>query len=257
VKNAKPPRLGVQLYCLRDDCAKDLAGTIGKAAEMGYDGVEFAGYFGHPAREIRKMLSDSGIAVAGTHIPFETLLGDELMKTVDFNLETGNSLLIVPGLREEHRSSLDAWKRTAGTLNDIASKIAGQGLRLGYHNHTVEFAKMDGQVPYELLFSLTRPEFLMQLDLGLAEEAGMDAVGLLKRYPGRGYSIHAKEYSRTKPDAYIGEGDVRWGEIIRTCAEVSGTEWYIVEYEMQKGDAFENLRTCLENFRRLFRAEST
>jgi sugar phosphate isomerase/epimerase len=166
----------------------------------------------------------------------------------------GNSLLIVPGLKEEHRSSIQAWKRTAGLFNDIASKIKKHGLRVGYHHHTVEFVKMDGQVPFELFLDLTTPEVLLQLDTGLAEEAGADAVALLKKHPGRGLTIHAKEYSRTRPDAFIGEGDVKWAEILRTCAAVSGTEWYILEYERPKGVAVENVRICLENFRRILKA---
>ncbi len=73
--------IALQLYSIREDCAKDLSGCLKAVAKMGYEGVDFAGYYGYDAKEIRKMLDDNGLKVAGAHIGLETLLGDELKKT--------------------------------------------------------------------------------------------------------------------------------------------------------------------------------
>jgi len=97
--------IALQLYSVREECAKDLVGTIKAVAEMGYEGVEFAGYYGRDAKELRGILDDFRLKVAGTHIGINTLLGDELEKTVEFNSILGNKFLIVPGLPEEYRNS--------------------------------------------------------------------------------------------------------------------------------------------------------
>ena len=83
---------------------------------MGYEGVDFAGYYGYDAPTIRAMLDDLGLKVAGCHTGIQTLLGDELPETVEFNRILGNKYLIVPGLPEAYRNSRDAWLKTAGTL---------------------------------------------------------------------------------------------------------------------------------------------
>src|SRR6476661_1054071 len=104
--------IAVQIYSVRQIAEKDLAGVLAQIAKLGYQGVEFAGYYGHGAPAIRKMLDDTGLKAAGTHIPLETLLGDNLPKTTEFNRTIGNKNLIVPGLAPKYHSSIAAWKDT-------------------------------------------------------------------------------------------------------------------------------------------------
>ena len=115
--------IGVQLYSVREDCARDLPGTLEAIAKMGYDGVEFAGYYDHSAADLRKLLDDNGLKCCGTHIPLDTLLGEALEATVEFNKTLGNRYLVVPWIPEERRDSLAAWKATAGVFNEIAEKL--------------------------------------------------------------------------------------------------------------------------------------
>jgi sugar phosphate isomerase/epimerase len=244
-------RIGLQLYCLRDACAADFEAAVASAGRMGYQGVEFAGYFGRSAAAIRKLLADNGLAAAGSHVPFESLLGDELDRSIGFHLEAGIPLLVVPGLQERHRANLDAWKRTADEFNRIAERLAPHGLRLGYHNHTIELVQMDGKIPLEWFFSLTRAEVVTQIDTGLVVEAGADPLAFLNRFPGRGRSLHVKEWSSRDPDAYLGDGEVPWTRFLSACRQTGVPEWFIVEYERPRGEPAENVRICLENFRRL------
>ena len=87
--------IGVQLYSVREDCARDLPGTLAAVAEMGYDGVEFAGYYGYSAEDLRRMLDANGLQCCGTHTGLNTLLGDALKTTVEFNQVLGNRYLVV------------------------------------------------------------------------------------------------------------------------------------------------------------------
>src|SRR5438132_5931756 len=120
--------IGLQLYSVRDDCAKDLQGTIAAVGRMGYAGVEFAGYYGHTAQDLRKMLDDKGLRCCGTHTSLDTLLGDALPATVEFNQALGNRFLIVPGLSEERRKSREAWLETARLMNGISERLEPFGM---------------------------------------------------------------------------------------------------------------------------------
>jgi sugar phosphate isomerase/epimerase len=238
--------IALQLYSIRHDCERDLPGTLKAVAEMGYEGVEFAGYYGRSATELRAMLDELGLAVAGTHIRIETLMGDQLAETVAFNRALGNKYLIVPGLAESYRSSRQAWLDTAGLFNQIAAGLAPEGMYTGYHNHHIEFSPMDGELPWDTFFGNTDPAVVMQIDLGNALHGGGDPIPYVARYPGRARTVHLKEYSASNPKALIGEGDVDWGQMFRLCETQGNTEWYIVEQESYAYEPLECVDRCLQ-----------
>ncbi|MHC5057757.1 MAG: sugar phosphate isomerase/epimerase family protein [Planctomycetota bacterium] len=241
--------MALQLYSVRYNCETDLEGVLERVARMGYVGVEFAGYYGRSAEALKTLLDRYGLAVAGTHIRIDALLGEEFQKTVEFNKTIGNRFLIVPGLPEEYRNSADAWRRTADVFNFIAERAAAVDMRVGYHNHTVEFQPMDGELPWDIFFSRAKPEVVMQLDTGNALHGGADPVPFVERYPGRATTVHLKEHSATNDKALIGEGDVRWDDIFRLCETVGGTEWYIVEQESYAFPPMECVAKCREALR--------
>jgi len=220
--------IALQLYSVREDCERDLSGTLAAVAKMGYEGVEFAGYYGRSARELRAMVDDLGLAVVGTHIGLDTLLGDQLQETVAFNRELGNRFLIVPGLPPERRSSRQAWLETARIFGQIAAELDQEGMFVGYHNHHIEFQPLDGELPWDTFFGNTPPEVVMQLDTGNALHGGVDPVPFLTRYPGRALTVHLKAYSAANPQALIGDDEVPWQKVFDLCETKGGTQWYIV-----------------------------
>lgn len=243
--------VGLQLYSVREDCQRDLPGTIAAVGKMGYDGVEFAGYYDRSAEELRKMLDDNGLVCCGTHTGLETLLGDNLAKTIEFNKTLGNNHLIVPGFAEKYRSSHQAWLDTAKLFNELAEKVRPHGMRVGYHNHGVEFTAMDGELPWDTFFSNTRKDVIMQLDIGNAMSAGADPIPYLYRYPERAITVHIKEFSKTNNKALLGEGDVPWKAFFALCKAVGNTQWYIVEYEIPGTPPLEAVKGCLQNLRKM------
>jgi len=248
--------VALQLYSVRDDCARNLPGTLKAVAKMGYDGVEFAGYYDRSADELRKMLDDLGLKVAGTHIGIDTLLGDELKKTVKFNKTIGNHYLIVPWLPDQYRNSKDAWLRTARLMNDIAKRVKPEGMRVGYHNHVVEFQPIDGEMPWDIFFGATVPDVVMQLDTGNAMHGKVSPEGVLeivKRYPGRAATVHLKEFSSKDEKALIGEGEMKWNQFFKLCGTVGGTEWYIVEQESYAYQPLECAKLCIESLRKMLK----
>jgi sugar phosphate isomerase/epimerase len=246
--------VALQLYSVREDCARDLPGTLKAVANMGYDGVEFAGYYDRSAEELRKLVDDLGLQVAGTHIGIDTLLGDELEKTVEFNRILGNRFLVVPALPEERRNSKAAWLETARLMNEIAEKVKADGMLVGYHNHAIEFQPVDGDLPWDVFFGATVPDVVMQLDTGNAMYGGVSSDGILEileRYPGRAVTVHLKEFSSTDEKALIGEGDTRWRDFFSLCETVGGTEWYIVEQESYAYPPLECVERCIDNLREM------
>jgi sugar phosphate isomerase/epimerase len=249
---AKIP-VGVQLYSVRDDCARDLPGTLKAIAKMGYAGVEFAGYYNVPAKELRKMLDDLGLKCSGTHIQLDSLLGDAFERSVAYNLELGNSYLIVPGLAPERRSSRAAWLETAALFNQLAQQLAVHGLRTGYHNHSEEFGLLEGEVGFDtgfdLFFGYTQKEVIMQLDIGHVVHGGADPLACLKRYPGRAATLHLQEYSAENDMALLGEGDVPLQSILDWCVKDGSVEWFIVEQEHYPVPPLEAVAKCLDTLR--------
>lgn len=241
--------IGLQLYSVRHECEEDLAAVLDAVAKMGYEGVEFAGYHDRTAEELGKMLAARGLLCCGTHTRLDTLLGDELAATVAFNKTFGNKYLIVPGLAEERRNSRWAWLETAAIFNDLAEKVAPEGMQVGYHNHHIEFTEMDGELPWDTFFGNTAPEVIMQFDTGNAARGGGDASTYLRKYPGRATTVHLKAYSAANPNAVIGEDDLPWAHILELCAGVGGTEWYIVEYEVKDVPPLDAVEKCLKALR--------
>jgi sugar phosphate isomerase/epimerase len=245
--------MGLQLYSVRHECARDLRGTLKAIAEMGYDGVEFAGYYGHSAKDLRALLDEYKLKCCGTHTGFDTLQDDELPLTIAFNQTLGNRYLIVPWLADKYRDSSAAWLETAQEFNRIAEKLKPHDMLTGYHNHHIEFQPIAGGVPFDLLFGNTMPEVVMQTDLGNALMGGGDPIACLRRYPGRSTTIHLKEYSSTNEAALIGEGEVDWPAVFNLCETTGGTQWYIVEYEHEKIPPLEAVARCRENLRKMGR----
>ncbi len=244
--------IGLQLYAVRDACAQDFPGTLSAVADMGYAGVEFAGYYGRTAEELRALLDARGLQCFGTHTRLEWLQGDELDRTAEFNRTLGSPAVIVPILPEEMRQSRAGWQEAARLLDEIAGRLQPYGLRAGYHNHRYEFEPVEGQLPWDMIFGAQAAEgrsLIMQLDVGHALEAGADPVAVLQRYPGRAASVHLAEHSSRDPLALLGEGEVPWREVLAACAGVGGTQWYIIEQERYRYAQLECARRCLENLR--------
>ena len=121
--------VALQLYAVRGDCQEDLAATIRSVAEAGYQGAEPWGYngdsmdwMGCPARDLRRLYDDHGLACCGIHLSTEALLGDNLKRTVEFNRLLGNRFLIV-AMDKQRMVSREGIDELAGILNDVAARL--------------------------------------------------------------------------------------------------------------------------------------
>ena len=126
---------GIQMYSVRDITEKDMPGALRALAEMGYKNVEFAGFFGIPAEEIKKLLDDNGLKVSGTHTGWNEI-AEHFEETVAYHKAIGNTRIIIPGADLTTKAKLDAF---IDMLNEFQPKLAAEGITLGYHNHDHEF----------------------------------------------------------------------------------------------------------------------
>ena len=183
-------RVALQLYSVRG-LMKEREGfrrTLKAVRDIGYEGVEFAGYGGFQSREIKEMLDNLGLGRAGTHIGIESLHPDRIQETIDFNLGYGNRMLTVSWAHEPKgcRDRVGYWKKLAEDLSTAADMARASGCMVGYHNHQHEFRdKVNGVPVFQLLFDNTSPLVRLQADVGHMVSAGVDPVTWLRRYPGR------------------------------------------------------------------------
>ncbi len=238
--------VGVQLYSVREQCKQDLPGTLAAIAQIGYHGVEFAGYHGRTAQELRQMLDDHGLVACGTHTPYETLLADKLAETIEFNRILGNKYLICPWMQGKTRQD---WLTKAEQFNDAVPAAQAAGMWVGYHAHAHDFQQIDGVPAWDLFFGNTRREVIMQLDTSNCAEGGADPVEVLKRYPGRAITIHLKANGGGK-ETVIGEDKVDWPGVFQFCETQGGTEWYIVEHETSQ-DPLDAVKRSFEALRQM------
>ncbi len=251
VEAKKEIPVGLQLWTVRTECAKDFPGTIAKVAKMGYKGVEFAGFFNYSAKDVRKMLDDNGLLCSGSHTAIDLLTNEKLAATMEYNRTIGNKFVIVPYLERKQLNTKADWLAKAKTFNELADKTRSEGVRIGYHSHQGDFLPIDGEAPWDILFGNTSKEVFMQLDTGNAMQGKADPVAVLKKYPGRSLSIHLKEFSATTKKVLIGEGDVKWKDIFEVCETTGGTQWYIIEEESGEYPPLEAAEQSLKNLKKI------
>jgi len=241
-------RKGIQLYSVRHLTRVDLIDAIEKMAKMGYDGVEFAGYFDHSAAELRKVLADLGIEAAGSHIGYD-MFTEHLDELIAYSHELGVVNLVCPGLPQEKCNSRDAWLRTAEDFDRIGARLVQEGLVLGYHNHASDFNEYEGEFGLDLLYGNTSPKNLkMQLDVGNAEVTGkVLAMDYMRKYADRCELLHIKDMAGVgdPTEVPVGDGVLDIPAIV-TLGKELGAKWFTVEYEGEKGDILADVKRSLD-----------
>lgn len=224
--------LGVQLWSVRDEIkSAGMANVLARLAKMGYAAVEFAGYYDHPAREIKKFLDDAGIVACGAHVGFDQFTDDRINATIDYHKAIGCDWTIVPWLAEQSRSTPDACKKTAESLAKVTEKLRPLGMKTGFHLHDADVKPLsDGVSAWYHLAKNTPADFILQFDTGNAMMGGADPVKPLLDFPGRGLSVHLKEFP--VDGVTIGMGKVPWTSVLEATRGKAGTKWHVVEIEV-------------------------
>ncbi|MCY4673436.1 MAG: TIM barrel protein [Bacteroidetes bacterium] len=246
--------VGVQLYCFRHLLEEDFEGTLAEVAKLGYDGVEFAGYYNYaddPAG-LRSLVEGHGLGIAGAHIGLGAITGEELQRSIDFHGELGNPRLIVAGIGEETRGE-DTIMQTAEIFTTAQEALRPHGMSTGYHCHAYSFQEMVmGKTVWDAIADNTPEDFILQLDTGNASNGEADNLAVIRNDPGRIKSMHVKPHTpgAEHPFApFIGDDSLPWQEIFDLSESEGGVEWYVVEYEEESHPPLEALKTNRERVR--------
>jgi sugar phosphate isomerase/epimerase len=244
--------IGTQLWSVRKQLATEIPGSLKALSSIGFDAVELENAFGKSGAEWRQHLDAAKLKACGFHHRLDELQGDKLAATVEFNQAIGNRNLIVRSLPPEVYKSADLLKKTADAVNAIADKARPHKMRVGYHNHTTDFNRIDGEYWWNLFADRTSKDVVLQLDTGNASEmAGVPIVDLIRRNAGRTISMHIKPFSKKNPDAYLGADELDWPAIMTASESVGGVEWYIIEYEREGVPPLESLKANFDSFKKL------
>jgi sugar phosphate isomerase/epimerase len=246
--------VGLELYSVRDELAKDLMATVTAVAKMGYEVVEFyAPYLAWTpayAKEVRKHLDDLGIRCLSTHNESTALAGDRLKMTIELNQILGSRFIIMASAG--NIVGVDGWKAVADRLTSATETLKPLGLRTGFHNHKMEWAPIEGKRPLEVIAANTPKDVVLQLDVGTCLEAGADPVAWIKANPGRIRSLHCKDWAPGEGKGYqvlFGEGEAPWSKIFQAAESVGGVEYYLIEQEGSRFSSLESAQRCLATWR--------
>jgi sugar phosphate isomerase/epimerase len=251
---AKSIPTGLELYSVREGLKKDPEGTVRAVAQMGYQGVEFyAPYFEWSeaqTKQMRRLLDNLGIRCFSTHNDSPFLSPEKIGRTRDMNLILGSKYVVMAS--SNPKPGLDGWKAIADALNAAADQLEPSGLKVGYHNHELEFIPLEDHRPIEIIAKNTKPSVMLQLDVGTCLKAGSDPVAWIRTNPGRIRSLHLKEWSPEPAKGYsvlFGEGAAPWKKIFEAAESVGGVEYYLIEQEGSRFDELNTARRCLQSFR--------
>ena len=248
----KPIPIGTQLWCVRKQLATDIPGTLGAVGALGYQAVELENAFGKSGAEWKGWLDAAKLKPCGFHHRLSELQGDALAASVEFNQAIGNRNLVIRSLAPPVYTSADLLKKTADEVNEVAERLKPHKMRVGYHNHTTDFNRIDGEYWWNRFADQTSKDVMLQFDTGNASEMeGVTPQSLIRRNAGRTISIHVKPFSKKDPNAYLGADELDWPAIMTAAETVGGIEWYIIEYEKEGVPPLESLKANLELFKKL------
>jgi sugar phosphate isomerase/epimerase len=243
----KIKKVGVQLYTVRDLMKNDFEGTIAKVAQIGYKEVEFAGYFGRTADQVKAVLDKTGLKAPSTHVQYDEL-DDKFPSVIEFSKAIGLEYIICPWIPEDLRKSPDIWKQASEKFNKCGEQSKQAGMQFGYHNHWFEFLPVDGKLPYDELLKMCDPGLVkFEMDLCWITAAGADPLKYFNAYPGRFPLVHVKDlktmpkitsggaqnYGDTVDLTEVGSGIIDWKRIFAQ-SDKAGIKHYIVEHDHPK-----------------------
>ena len=258
-----PSQLAVQLYTVRDftKTAQDFAESLRKIAEIGYKAVQLSAVGAMSgespevsAHEARKMLDDHGLACIATHRSWEQL-SQNTQKEIDEHRVLGCAFTAIGGIPKSYgERGGEGYSEFVRDASQTIAALRASGILWGHHNHSHEFVRVSPDAPrtlFDILIDDGGPDYLLEVDIYWAWQAGIDPVSLMLRCKDRAPIIHLKDREmvagagNTPTIAAIGEGNLPWDTILPAC-QAANVAWYAIEQDTVRRDPFDCLRSSYE-----------
>ena len=243
--------VAIQVYSLRKEAEANLYGTLKKIKAMGYDGVEFAGLYGHKPEEVRDMCADIGLVPISAHVPYLDMVQDP-EGVLGMYAAIGCKFVAVPYLTPEYRPDTEKFGAVVENIKKLGAVAKKLGITLLYHNHDFEFMKLNGRYALDVLYDTVPADLLQtELDTCWVNVGGENPAEYLLQYSGRAPVLHLKDFSGEKSeDMYeligiekkvparpanfafrpVGYGKQDFPAIL-AAAEKAGVQWVVVEQD--------------------------
>lgn len=240
-------QVALELYTVRDETDRDFVGTLRRVAQLGYAGVEFAGYGNLTAPEMSALLAETGLRPAATHIRLDALQGSRLDEAIRYCEVIECPNIVLPSLPHEQRTH-EGIQALAPQLNAIGQRCQQHSITFAYHNHDFEFTRVDGIYLLDYLLQTTDSSLVkIELDVYWAAYAGVDPVAYLQTHADRIALIHLKDMAVDHSMTEVGKGILDMQSICR-FTENHGL-WGIVEHDHPQIPSLESARISLEYFK--------
>ena len=247
------PKIGLQLYSLRETIGQDIKQTLAKVAQAGYQEVETYGYspekhfWGLPPAEFKAALAAQELSTSSGHYDLGGFMRDgneqQLQAAIAAAQGCGQTYVIVPYLDEQQRASAAEFPAVAARLNKAGALCQAAGLKLGYHNHDFEFKPLGGTTLYEVLLKETDPKLVVfEMDMYWVVRAGQDPIKLIQAHPGRFPLWHVKDMDKARPElnTEVGAGSINFRKIFAQ-ASTAGLQHLFMEQENFGMDAYQSI----------------
>lgn len=262
-----------QIYSAREEAQKDLDAVLKSLKEMGYDGVEFAGFYGLSAQETKALLEKHGLKAISSHVPMQAIVQD-MFGVIAYHQAIGCEYIAVPYLDEKTRPGAPGFASTLKDIYRFAGLVREAGMTLLYHNHDFEFVELSGQYALDFLYDAVPCDLLKtEIDVCWVKYAGVDPAEYIRKYTGRAPVVHLKDYVGKKGDqspyALIGLDENEKKQVstfefkpvghgcqdIRAVVEAgieAGAQWFVVEQDMAVGQTpLEAAKMSIETLKNL------
>lgn len=245
--------IAAQLYTLREfiKTPGDVAKTLKKVREIGYEAVQVSGMGPIAPAELKKIADENGLAIIATHTPWQRLKED--LDGVIAEHKLWNCKYVGLGaMPAECRTSKENYLQFAKDASVIAKKLEEAGLSFVYHNHAFEFIKFDGKTGLEYFYEESDRAVNGEIDTFWVQKGGSDPAAWIRKLKGRMEIVHFKDMVINDKGeqimAEVGEGNLNWPAILDACREI-GIQWHIVEQDVCQRDPFESLAISLKNLK--------
>jgi sugar phosphate isomerase/epimerase len=230
----KLKKIGVQLYSVRGAMEKDgVEATLARVAQIGYREVEFAGYFGRTATQIRDALKANGLTSPSVHVPLQQLTAPDFPKFVEDAATIGHKWINLAWLAPPDRGTVAKYESHANALLAAQKVASAAGLTMGYHNHEFEFDPLGATDGYEILLERTRGSGVQfEMDMYWMSVAGKDPLSYWRRFPGQFPMIHVKDNVGAPSNEMrpVGGGSINWAALFAQ-RKLGGVQHFYVEHD--------------------------